>query len=141
MQVVGSVSKEISGVSAQRIFELWADINSWHKFNHGIEYAKLDGKFEVGNSFTMGLKNKKTVKIKIHEVIENKKFVDLTVFPLAKMYGEHEIVEKGEKLILIHTIKINGLLSCLWKRLVAQKVADKLQDDMDSFIRLAVGEK
>lgn len=85
----------------------------------------------------MCLKNKKTVKIKIHEIVKDKKFVDLTVFPFAKMYGEHEIVEKNGALVLVYTIKISGLLSNLWKRLVAQKVADKLQDDMESFIKLA----
>lgn len=141
MQVVGSVTKEISGITPEGIFALWADVNNWDKFNNGIEWAKLEGDFAVGNHFVMGLKNKKSVKIKIHEVVKNKKFVDLTVFPLAKMYGEHEIVEKEGRTFLTHAIKIDGLLSPLWRKLVANRVADKLEEDMDLMIGLAIDGK
>ena len=90
MQVVGSVTKEISGIMPDRIFALW---------------------------------------------------VDLTVFPLAKMYGEHEIVEKDGRTFLTHAIKIDGLLSPLWRKLVANRVADKLEEDMDLMIGLAIDGK
>ena len=137
MQVVGNISKIIEGVTKEQIFELWSDVNNWHRFNHGIEYAKLDGEFKVGNSFVLGLKGGQKVKIKLFEITKNKSFTDVTTFPFAKMYGEHLVEEENGKIRLTATIKINGFLSFLWKKLVAQKVADKLEDDMNSLIELA----
>jgi hypothetical protein len=52
------------------------------------------------------------------------------------MYGIHEIIERDGVLELKATITIEGALAFLWKRLVAQGVADKMGDDMDSLIAL-----
>jgi len=41
------------------------DINNWYKFNDDIEYAKLDGEFEEGNFFILGLKSGQKVKIEV----------------------------------------------------------------------------
>jgi hypothetical protein len=57
------------------------------------------------------------------------------------MYGMHEIVEKEGKIELIATIKIEGLLSFLWTKLVAQGIADNLGSDMDKMIALIKNEK
>jgi len=57
------------------------------------------------------------------------------------MYGIHEIIEHNGYLELKATIAIEGFLSFLWKKLVAQSVADKLGEDMDSLIALAKNEK
>ena len=138
METVGSVSREVDGITKEAIYALWSDINNWHKFNHGIKYARLEGGFLEGESFVLGLENAKEVTIKLHKIEPFKSFTDLTTFPLAKMYGEHEIIEKDNgKLELKATIKIEGLLSFLWKKIVANDVAAKLGDDMDSLIELA----
>lgn len=136
MQTVGSISKTVEGVSAKEVFAIWADVNNWHKFNHGIKYARLDGDFVVGSSFVLGLPDGKEVSLMLTEVTPDKSFTDMTKFPLAKMYGIHEITEKNGTITLTATIKIDGLLSFLWKKLVAQHVADKMEDDINSLIEL-----
>jgi len=57
------------------------------------------------------------------------------------MYGIHEIVQENGKITLTATIKIDGVLSFLWERLVAQHVADKMEDDINSLIELVKNEK
>lgn len=141
MQTVGSISKTVEGVSAKEVFALWADVNNWHRFNHGIKYARLEGDFVVGSSFVLGLLDDREVSLKLTEVTTDKSFTDVTKFPLAKMYGIHEIVQENGKITLTATIKIDGVLSFLWKKLVAQKVADKMEDDINSLIELVKNEK
>lgn len=141
MQTVGSISKIVEGVSAKEVFTLWADVNNWYKFNHGIKYARLDGEFVVGSSFVLGLLDGREVSLMLTEVTTDKSFTDVTKFPLAKMYGIHEIVQENGKITLTATIKIDGVLSFLWKRLVAQHVADKMEDDINSLIELVKNEK
>ncbi len=141
MQTVGADSRIVENITKEEIFAKWADINNWHTFNDDIKYAKLDGEFKEGNFFTLGLKGGQKVKIKLLKIEKNKSFTDLTKFPLAKMYGIHEIEEKNGKIEMKATIKIEGILSFLWKKIVAQGVADKLGDDMDRLIRLIKNEK
>jgi len=141
MQTVGTDLRVVENISKEEIFGKWADINNWHTFNDDIDYAKLDGEFKEGNFFTLGLKSGQKVKIQLLKIEKNKSFTDLTKFPLAKMYGIHEVTEKNGKIEIKASIKIEGILSFLWKKIVAQKVADKLGEDMDRLIRLIENEK
>ncbi|XPV67378.1 MAG: hypothetical protein ACNI25_08610 [Halarcobacter sp.] len=141
MQLVGTDSRIVENISKEEIFNKWADINNWHTFNDDIDYAKLDGEFKEGNFFTLGLKGGQKVKIQLIKIEKDKSFTDLTKFPLAKMYGIHEITEKNGKIEIKASIKIEGILSFLWKKIVAQEVADKLGEDMDRLIRLIENEK
>lgn len=136
MKTVNSTTKIIENVSAEEIFKIWIDVKNWHKFNHGIKSADLTGNFIVGNFIDLTLPNNKKVKLQITEVTKNKSFTDVTTFPLAKMYGIHEIIEENGKILLNATIKIEGILSFLWEKLVANKVASKIEDDMNSLIKL-----
>jgi len=141
MKIVGTETRVVEGISKEEIYAFWADVNNWTKWNDEIESATLEGTFSKGNFFTLTLKGGSKVKIALLEVEENKGFTDLTKFPLAKMYGMHEIVDKEGKIELIATIKIEGLLSFLWTKIVAQGVADNLGSDMDKMIALMKNEK
>ena len=141
MQTVGIDTREVENISKEDIYNKWSDINNWHTFNDDIEYAKLDGEFKEGNFFTLGLKSGQKVKIQLLKIESNKSFTDLTKFPLAKMYGIHEIIENDGKVKIKATIKVEGILSFLWKKIVAQGVADKLGHDMDRLIKLIQDEK
>jgi hypothetical protein len=102
-----------------------------------IEYAKMEGKFEKGNHFILKPKGGPKVKIELIETIENKKFVDYTKFPLAKMYGEHIFEETNEGLKITTTMKVEGLLSFVWIKLVAQGIVDSLPKETQQQITFA----
>jgi hypothetical protein len=137
LKTIGTTTRIVEGVTKEAIYNIWKDINNWHKFNHGINYAKLEGEFKEGNSFILVLKNGKEVTIKLYKIEPYKSFTDVTVFPLAKMYGEHIMIENDGKIQLTSNVKIEGVLSFLWKKIVGDKVVAKLGADMDSLIALA----
>lgn len=117
-------SKTVRGIKIEEIWHVWSDINQWHVWQDDIEYAKLNGKFEAGNKFTLKPKNVSAVTIRLVKVETNKCFIDLTCFPLAKMYGEHEFISLGDdELEIKTTIRVTGLLSFVWRKLVAEKIA------------------
>ena len=128
------VTKE---VTKEQMWKLMADVNNWHTWDSGIEYATLSGKFEQGNHFMLKPKGGPKTKIELIEVIENQKFVDLTKFPLAKMYGEHLFEETNQGLKITTTMKVEGLLSFLWIKIVAQGIADSNPHEMQEQIRIA----
>ena len=128
------VTKE---VTKQQMWNLFADVNNWHTWDTGIEFAKLEGKFEKGNHFMFQPKGGPKLKIGIVEAVENKKFTDFTKFPLAKMYGEHTFEDTSNGLKITTTMKVEGLLGFLWVKIVAQKIADALPADMNEQIKAA----
>ncbi|WP_343707163.1 SRPBCC family protein [Flavobacterium sp.] len=124
-------------VTKEQIWKLFADVNNWHTWDKGIEYAVLKGIFEKGNYFTLRPKGGPNVKVELLEVIENTRFLDVTKFPLAKMYDEHIFEETEDGLKITNIITVKGLLSFLWVKLVAKKIVDSLPLDVQEQIKAA----
>jgi hypothetical protein len=134
---IRSFSKVYDGVSKNAIWDLWIDVNNWHRWNPGIAYCKLEGKYGVGSFFVLKPIAGPEVKIEIIEVAKGKKFTDCTRFPGAKMYGTHEIEEVEGGLKLTTTMKVEGWLSYLWVFLVARKIVAKTPEQTENLVRLA----
>ena len=124
-------------VTKEQMWKLFSDVNNWHKWDKGIEFARLEGQFEKGSEFLLRPKGGPNVKIKLIETIENQKFVDQTKFPLATMTGEHLFEETDKGLKITTTMRMKGVLSFLWIKIVAQKIVDSLPSEMIDQIEAA----
>lgn len=132
-----SYSETVEGLNASQIWKVWTDVNQWHTWQDDIEYAKLDGEFRKGNVFRFKPKGGPNIKIELTEVKPNSIFVDLTRFPLARMYDSHELIDHGNKLEIKTTIRIHGPLSFLWRKLVAENVANGMKKQTERLIEKA----
>lgn len=130
-------SKKVRGLKAEQVWKVWTDVNQWQTWQGDIEFAKLEGEFKVGNTFTLKPKGGPRVDIELITVEPNRKFVDLTRFPGAKMYGSHEFITHGDELEIKTTMSIEGTLSFLWRKLVAEGVANGMKAQTDSLIERA----
>ncbi len=124
-------------VTAEQMWKLLADVNNWASWDQSIDFAQLEGKFEKGNHFMFQPKGGPKMKIAILEATENQRFMDLTNFPLAKMYGDHTFEATPEGLKITTTMSVKGILGFVWRKLVAQKIVDDLPTDMEIQIREA----
>ena len=124
-------------VTKEQMWKLLSDVNNWHTWDNSCEFAKIDGKFEKGNYFNLQPKGGPSVKVKLLEVVENKSSLDVTTFPLAKMYTFHQFEETKDGLKIIQTISVTGILGFLWIKIVAQKLADALPVDMQEQVKAA----
>lgn len=124
-------------VTKEQLWKLFADVNNWHTWDEGIEYARMDGNFAKGNQFLLRPKGGPDVKITLVETEENRAFTDLTRFPLAKMYGQHVFEETPDGLKMTTTMTVTGPLAFLWVKLVAKKIANGLPSDMEAQIKAA----
>ena len=123
--------------TADQLWKLFSNVNQWHIWDTGIEYAKMDGAFEKGNHFILKPKGGPKVKIELIETTANKSCTDFTKFPLAKMYGTHLFEDTLEGLKITTTMKVEGLLSFLWIKLVPQGIVDTLPIEMEAQIKYA----
>jgi hypothetical protein len=130
-------SKKVKGLKAEQVWKIWTDVNQWHTWQGDIEYAKLEGEFKVGNTFLLKPKGGPRVSIEIIKAEQNRQFIDLTRFPGAKMYGSHEFVTHGDELEIKTTMSIDGLLSFLWRKIVAEGVANGMMAQTENLIEKA----
>lgn len=131
-----SYTHVFTNLEKEKVWKLWTDIDNWHKWNPAIESAKLEGNFEIGQAFTLKVKNGPSVKLKIVEVIENEKFTDCTNFPGAEMFGIHEMFEEPDGLRLTTTMKVTGIASRLWQN-VAEEIMKKVPQQTEALAKLA----
>lgn len=124
-------------VTQEQIWKLFADVNNWNLWDSGIEYAKLLGKFEEDNFFIIKPKGAPEVKVELLEVIEKKKFKDVTRFPGAKMYDEHCFEEAPDGLKITNAISVEGPSAAEWIKNVAQQIVDNLPKDVARQIEVA----
>lgn len=130
-------SQSVKGLSASQLWKVWTDVNQWHTWQDDIEYAKIDGDFAVGTIYKMKPKGAPEVSIELFKVEPKRLFVDLTRFPLATMYASHEFIDRGSDLEVKTTVSIEGVLSFIWRKLVAEGVANSLPDQTDKLIERA----
>lgn len=130
-------SKRVKGLSVDKVWKVWSDVNRWPEWQDDIESAKLEGEFKVGNIFMMRPKGGPNVKIAIQRAEKNVNFTDITKFPLAQMTGSHDLLVHGDELELRTTMTVTGLLTFLWVKIVAQGVVDKLEAQTDALIKRA----
>ncbi|MEO8134663.1 MAG: SRPBCC family protein [Betaproteobacteria bacterium] len=129
-----SYSTTVRDLKADQVWSVWTDINQWHTWQDDIEYAKLDGHFETGNVFRFRPKGGPNINIELTKVEPQSLFVDLTRFPLARMYGSHELIDHGDRLEIKTTISIEGPLSFVWRKIVAENVANEMKEQTERLI-------
>ena len=132
-----SYSQTVENVEIEDIWKVWTDINNWNTWQNDIEYSKLEGNFKAGNTFILKPKGVSEVTIELIEVEPNKLFTDLTNFPLAKMYGKHEFIQHDNKLEIKTTMSVEGYLGFIWRKIVAEDVANGMEEQTKNLIKKA----
>lgn len=99
---------------------------------------QTEREFKAGNSFRFKPKGGPTFNIELTKVEENTLFIDLTKFPLAKMYDSHELYERGDELEIRTTISIEGPLSFIWRKIVVENIANGMKEQTERLIDRAM---
>ncbi len=127
----------VKDLSPGQVWKVWSNVNEWHQWDTDIEYAKIQGEFKEGGIFELKPKAGPRVKIKLLRVRPETTFTDVTTFPLAKMYGIHEMHTVSGGLEIVHTVRIEGPLSFLWRKLVGEKIASGIEEQSQKMIECA----
>lgn len=132
-------SKKFPQINSKQIWKAWTDINNWHNWHKDIEYCKHDGAFAVGEIFTLKPRKVKAVQIILTDVQEEYSFTDCTIFPGAKMYTTHTIIQADNELILERETRVIGPLKWIWVFLVAKNIVKHAAEETEDLVEFARG--
>jgi len=134
-----SYSTTVKGIDVTRLWRIWTDVDAWHTWQSDLAYAKLegDGQFAAGSTFLLKPKGGPRVRIALTTVEPHQRFVDLTRFPLGKMYGDHQFISRGDEVEIRTSVTIDGALGFLWRKLVGEGVAASLEAQTQSLVARA----
>lgn len=127
-------SIRVKGVTADKIWQVWTDVNNWHEWQDDIEYAKLDGSLAPGGTIRFKPKDGQEIRLQITEA-EGFRFVDIASFPLARMHDCHELAVYGDTVEIMSTISASGPLAFVWRKLVMEGVAAGLEEQTMKLIK------
>lgn len=131
-----SYYETVTDVPADRLFKVITDINNWNKWEHGLDFAKIDGPAEKGKSFMLKPKGGPKVRMTIDE---SKPYIfrDTAHLFLAKMRCTHEYIPSGDKTIIRFTIEIWGILGFFWRKIVGENQIKEADAQAIAFINYA----
>jgi hypothetical protein len=130
----GTHSQRVGGLSAEKVWRVWTDVNRWSEWQDDLELARLDGEFREGVTFLLRPQGGPNVKVELVNVETNVNFTDVTRFPLAKMTSAHDLIRRGIELEVRTTVTVTGPLAFLWSRLVAKGIVAGLPKQTQALI-------
>ena len=133
-----SYSIIVKDVSLEVLWTVWSDVNQWHTWKNNIQFAKIEGAFETGNSFVFKPKSGLRLVVGLPEVNPNKNFITATSFLGATMCDNHELIERADGIEVKITINIDGILSWVWRKIVAEGVVAGLPGQTEAMIARAL---
>jgi hypothetical protein len=127
----------VPDVTKEQIWQVWKDVNNWHQWDPDIEFARMNAPFETGGTFMLKPKGGPRVKLELASVEPLRSYTDFTRFPLAQMYGIHEMRDTDRGLEIRCRIRVQGPLTLLWRKLVAEGVARGLEEQTRKMVEYA----
>lgn len=124
-------------ISKKQIWKLMSNVDEWKNWDSSVENSKLKGNFESGSGFLFKTKGGPNVNIKLVEVKPDVYFKDETIFPFAKMNGEHWYEETPDGLKITTTMTMTGALAFLWNKIVMKDIVANLESDIHLQIKNA----
>jgi hypothetical protein len=113
-------------VPEDKIWRLWTDVGNWKKWDGGVEYSSIDGKFENGVFGTLKSVNGPKSTFRLEDVVVNRSFTSRSKLPLCTMDFVHELEKDGNGVKIRHGIRIYGLLTFVFKRVIGKNAAKGL---------------
>jgi uncharacterized protein YndB with AHSA1/START domain len=129
----------VVSTSPDLLFRAIADVASWPDWDPEIESVEPPSAVAAGTGFALKPRGGPRVRMTIEDVEANRRFVDVSHLPLARMRTSHEFTPEAGGTRVRLTIEVSGPLAFLWDRIVARKQASGAQAQTAAFARYAQG--
>lgn len=100
---------ETAATTAEKVWDIWKDINSWPEWDAGLTKTKFKGEFKQGETFKLKPKGSPfSVTNVLEEITEPTRFINKADLGFATIEAIHELADDGNGNVAItHKIIAN----------------------------------
>jgi uncharacterized protein YndB with AHSA1/START domain len=124
--------------SPETVWEVWADVAGWPRWNPTVKEVSLEGPFSEGSSGRLTPAKGPSAKVVLEDVRPAAGFVAVSGLPGARMRVEHEVAEapEGGSLVTERAV-VSGPLARLWSLLLGRQLTDDMAAGTEATAREA----
>lgn len=126
-----------TNASKESIWKHWSDVASWSDWDKDIEYSKLFGDFKTGSKGILKPVGAPKTRFTMLTCDYLKGFHDRSSLPLCKLDFIHSMHEVNGKIEVEHIVRISGLLTFLFSRIIGKKIQSGLPHAVENLVVLA----
>lgn len=119
--------------TAESIWHLWSNLDSWAQWDADVAWAKLETTFSQGEYIRMKPVKGPKVRCLLAEVTPLRSFTTRSHFPCTTLSFSHHI-ENG---VVTHKVALHGLLTPLLKRLFGRDIQKGLPQTVRTLVSMA----
>jgi hypothetical protein len=134
-----ATAETTSHAKPDAVWELWKTEN-WAKWDHEVEWTRLDGPFAVGSRGVMKPSSGPKMRFTMTEVELRHEFSARSHLPLTRLDFEHELTPLEDGIVRIkHSIRFSGPLAFFFWRVFGRRIAAELPTAVCALAALAEG--
>ncbi len=124
----------------EALWRIWSDVGNWPRWDHGIEWARLEGPFEEGTAGRLKPKGGPEVPFVLLWADPERGFSDESRLPLGRLRFEHRWrpFENG-RIEIVHRVCFHGPMGFLYAFLMGPSFRRDLPKAMKTLARMAEG--
>src|SRR3954462_14552839 len=115
-----------SAAAPEAVWRRYSDVTEWPGWSPAIEWARLDGEFEVGAKGKSKARGAPAGGFRLIRVEPNAVFASTTWLPGARLVFEHFIEARDSGVQITHRATLSGPLSPLYKPRIRSLTEDSL---------------
>lgn len=120
------------------VWQLWTDVETWKRWDHGLVDAVIDGPFDDGVTGTIVPKRGRDAAFTVIDVEPDQGYVFATSLPGARLVVRRDFVH-GPVTTFRHAVHFEGPLALLWASLLGRGFRRALPPTMQALADLAGG--
>jgi hypothetical protein len=120
-----------SAASKEAVWRRYADVTQWRDWSPAIQWARLDGPFQVGAKGRSKARGAPAARFRLVRVEPNAEFASTTWLPGARLLFEHFIEPGDTGLHITHRATLSGPLSPLYTRRIRSLTERSLAEGVD----------
>lgn len=119
--------------AANRIWQIWTDVDKWQQWDKGLQSATLNGPFVAGTKGSLLPDKGPRSKFTITEVVPGSSYSFETRIPFGRLVINRTLSEKENKTFFTHTVTLTGPL----KKVLGKNYKAMLPDVLKTIKQLA----
>jgi uncharacterized membrane protein len=123
-------SSVVVRATPQQVFAVYADAESWPRWDPDLESATRRGPFAVGSTGEIKPREGPRTKIRISRIDRDLRFDAEAKLPMCIMRFEHIVEAVGVNTRVTHRVVLEGPLKAVYAKLIGKKLAEGIPRTM-----------